>query len=185
MIFIRTIKNFLSEQECSEIIYQNDSDLEISMVYNSLKGLTFDDHRTSKQKIIDIPFIKNKILDFVNNDLKIKGFEIEQKIESSFQFTKYEPLSQFDWHSDVDKIDSPDRFCTVVIQLNDDYDGGKLLYKKENNNEEVEEFERGTGNMFIFNSSLEHRVSPIKNGTRYSLVSWLNLKKTEVKKTLL
>jgi PKHD-type hydroxylase len=185
MIFIRTIKNFLSQEECSEIIDRNDSDLEKSMVYDPSKGLTFDDYRISKQKIIDIPLLKNKILDFVNNEFKIKGFEIEQKVESSFQFTKYESLSQFDWHSDVDKIDSPDRFCTVVIQLNDDYEGGKLLYKKENNNEEIEEFERGTGNMFIFNSSLEHKVAPIINGTRYSLVCWLNLKKTEINKTLL
>jgi predicted 2-oxoglutarate/Fe(II)-dependent dioxygenase YbiX len=71
-----------------------------------------------------------------------------------------------------------------VIQLNDEYEGGELLYKDFINNEI--EFDKGIGNLFIFKSTIEHKVNPITFGTRYSLVSWIKLKEIEgYKKTLL
>ena len=77
-----------------------------------------------------------------------------------------------------------DRFCSVVIQLNDSYEGADLLYKDAN--DVVTTFERGIGNMFMFNSSIEHKVTPVKKGIRYSLVTWIKLKEIkEFKKTLL
>ncbi len=46
--------------------------------------------------------------------------------------------------------------------------------------------EFGAGNLYIFPSNVFHRVMPIESGTRYSLVSWLKLKKIEDhKKTLI
>ena len=46
--------------------------------------------------------------------------------------------------------------------------------------------EFGLGNLFIFPSNMLHRVKPIKDGIRYSLVSWLKLKEIkDYKKTIL
>jgi hypothetical protein len=48
------------------------------------------------------------------------------------------------------------------------------------------QFEKGTGNLFVFLSSITHRVNEIVGGTRYSLVSWFTLKPTkDFKKTLI
>ena len=115
--------------------------------------------------------------------IKIKGFELD-KIEN-FQFTKYELNGHYEWHTDSMNFDYyAKRFCSVVIQLNNEYDGGELLYK--DHNDDIVEFKKGVGNLFIFNSSTLHKVNPIIRGERYSLVSWISLKEiSNFKKTLI
>ena len=39
-------------------------------------------------------------------------------------------------------------------------------------------FEKGIGNLFIFNSNLLHKVTPITTGNRFSLVTWITLKRS-------
>ena len=73
----------------------------------------------------------------------------------------------------------------MVIQLNDDYEGGDLQLKLENDNTQIQ-VEKGIGNLIIFLSNLEHRVTDVTMGNRYTLVNWVGLKKiNNYKKTLL
>jgi predicted 2-oxoglutarate/Fe(II)-dependent dioxygenase YbiX len=73
----------------------------------------------------------------------------------------------------------------MVIQLNDDYEGGDLQLKLENDNTQIQ-VEKGIGNLIIFLSNLEHRVTDITRGNRYTLVNWVGLKQiNNFKKTLL
>ena len=52
--------------------------------------------------------------------------------------------------------------------------------------EGITTFENGIGNLFVFLSDINHRVSPVESGIRYSLVSWFNLKPiNNYKKTLI
>ena len=70
------------------------------------------------------------------------------------------------------------------IQLNDEYEGGELQIKDKDNNEIT--LDKGLGNLFLFYSHIEHRVMPILDGTRYSLVNWFKLAPIEnFKKTLI
>jgi predicted 2-oxoglutarate/Fe(II)-dependent dioxygenase YbiX len=47
-------------------------------------------------------------------------------------------------------------------------------------------FEKGAGNLIIFLSNMEHRVTKITSGNRYTLVNWVGLKQiNNFKKTLL
>ena len=72
----------------------------------------------------------------------------------------------------------------MVIQLSDDYIGGELQIKDEDNNEIT--LESGLGNLFLFYSHITHRVKPVVSGTRYSLVNWFTLTPIEnFKKTLI
>jgi predicted 2-oxoglutarate/Fe(II)-dependent dioxygenase YbiX len=83
-----------------------------------------------------------------------------------------------------DKVSDYDRYCSLVIQLNDDYKEGDLQIKDEKN--EILTIEKGTGNLILFLSNIEHRVQMIKSGTRYTLVNWVKLiEKKDYKKTLL
>ena len=190
MIFVKTIKNFISNDECKIIIEKFDVEKELydSLLYNPKEGINLNKkYRDSRQNFVDIPELKYKINELIKTEIKVKGFEIEQ-VEENFQFTKYNINSHFDWHNDSSGYEY--RFCTIVIQLNDDYEGGELLYKKNNDNfkyehENIVEFERGLGNLYIFNSSLEHKVNLVTKGVRYSLVNWLNLKPKNDNKTLL
>jgi PKHD-type hydroxylase len=180
-MFIRTIKNFLTKEECDSIVQEfSKSNLEIAGIGANFIGEELKKIRDSQTILTNIDWVKSKLKSFLKTELQFKGYELDE-IEK-FQFTKYTNGGHYDWHTDTG-LNFENRFCSIVIQLNDYYKGGELLYKKDST--EIK-FEEGIGNLFIFNSSLEHKVNPITFGTRYSLVSWIKLKEIEgYKKTLL
>ena len=69
-----------------------------------------------------------------------------------------------------------DRFTSTVILLNDDYKGGVLEIK--NPKGELVSIENKVGTLYIFDSNLRHRVTPVEDGVRYSLVNWVSIIKT-------
>jgi predicted 2-oxoglutarate/Fe(II)-dependent dioxygenase YbiX len=69
-----------------------------------------------------------------------------------------------------------DRFTSTVIQLNDDYTGGVLEIK--NPKGELVPINNKVGTLYIFDSNLRHRVTPVEDGVRYSLVNWVSIIKT-------
>ena len=180
-MFIRTVKHFLTKEECDSIVEEfSKSNLETAGIGANFIGEELKRIRDSQVILTNIDWVKSKLKSFLKTELQFKGYELDE-IEK-FQFTKYTNGGHYDWHTDTG-LNFGNRFCSIVIQLNDYYKGGELLYKK--NSTEIK-FEEGIGNLFIFNSSLEHKVNPITFGTRYSLVSWIKLKEIEgYKKTLL
>jgi predicted 2-oxoglutarate/Fe(II)-dependent dioxygenase YbiX len=182
---VKNIIEFLSEEECNSIIKKclNELDLTDAETYSDNKIVRLNKKETRKSKVAfidDLGNINNRILLKVMEGVKVKGFE--PSIET-FQFTKYNEGDYFNWHTDSNETIYKDRFYTIVIQLNEDYTGGDFELMVDN---EKHKMEFGMGNLFIFPSNILHRVTPIKMGTRYSLVSWLKLKEIKNhKKTLL
>ena len=95
------------------------------------------------------------------------------------QFSIYGLQSRYGWHRDTDiKLDDgvPIRKVSVSVQLShpDDYEGGDFEIKNffghqlDNNKKEL----RNRGTIIVFPSFLEHQVTPVTKGTRYSLVQW-------------
>lgn len=181
-MFIRTLKQFLTKEECNSIIEKYSKlDLKIGEVGANFTGDKLKSVRDSKVAMVEIDWVKTKLESFLKTELQFKGYELDE-IEK-FQFTKYTMGGHYDWHTDTG-LNFEYRFCSIVIQLNDEYNGGELLYKDYDSTEI--QFENGIGNLFIFNSSINHKVNPITQGTRYSLVSWIKLKEISgYKKTLL
>jgi Rps23 Pro-64 3,4-dihydroxylase Tpa1-like proline 4-hydroxylase len=132
------------------------------------------------------PFLYEKISKALGDEINVKGFDLNYK-NSEFQFTKYGVGDYFNWHKDVigDIITQKDRYCSMVIQLNNDYEGGNLEIKIPNDNEIII-VEKGVGNLIVFLSDMEHRVTNITSGNRYTLVNWIGLNEIKnFKKTLL
>ncbi len=181
-MFIRTVKHFLTNEECDSIVKEfSKSNLETAGIGANFIGEELKQIRDSQIILANIDWVKDRLKIVLNKEIQLKGYELDN-IEK-FQFTKYDTDGHYDWHTDVG-LNFEYRFCSIVIQLNDEYEGGELLYKDFNNNEI--EFGKGVGNLFIFKSTIEHKVSPITEGVRYSLVSWIKLKEIEgYKKTLL
>jgi PKHD-type hydroxylase len=181
-MFIRTLKQFLTKEECASIVEEYSKlDLKTAQIGAGLPEDELKSVRDSKVIMVNIDWIKHKLESTLNNEIQFKGYELDE-IEK-FQFTKYTNGGHYDWHTDTG-FNFEYRFCSIVIQLNDEYSGGELLYKDYDSNEI--EFEKGIGNLFIFSSSAEHKVNPITDGIRYSLVSWIKLKEiVGYKKTLL
>ena len=181
-MFIRTLNKFLTKEECNSIVEEfSKVNLFTAGVGADYTGEKLKKVRDSEVVMVEIDWIKSKLESVLKNEIQFKGYELDE-IEK-FQFTKYTNGGHYDWHTDTG-LNFEYRFCSIVIQLNDTYSGGELLYKDYDSTEV--EFEKGIGNLFIFSSSAEHKVNPITNGIRYSLVSWIKLKEISgYKKTLL
>lgn len=176
MKFIKTYKSFLSESECKSIIekYSNEN-LEIGNVGENITNIDkLKKIRDAKIIRVELPELQNRLETLLCNEIQLEGYKLDSI--NKFQFIKYEIGGHYDWHTDSgnDGIYA-NRFYTIVIQLNNEYIGGNLLYKDENSTEVV--FEKGIGNLFIFNSNLLHKVTNVTDGDRFTLVSWVNVKK--------
>lgn len=186
MFEFEVFENFLSETECDEILdfSMKNLELEIAMVGDETLN-----ENVRKSKICfnnyyeKFPFLKEKINNKLNQIFDYKGYEIN--LETEFQFTKYNEGDYYQWHTDSSKTGQySERHCSIVIQLNDEYEGGNLQIKNRNN--KTETLKKGKGNMYVFLSNIRHRVDEVNKGTRYSLVNWFSLKlKENFKKTLI
>lgn len=101
------------------------------------------------------------------------GFDVSGFFE--VQFTEYnaENSGGYGWHEDLNwtKATPYDRKMSMVIQLSkpDDYTGGKLEFA---NDPLGEGRFTNQGDTIFFPSFNRHRVTPVKLGVRYSLVTW-------------
>lgn len=176
-----TVKNFLSENECKSLLntYSDEASFKASEI---TEGINDEVRKSSTFFINKIDLLNEKLIQTINENIKIKGVDIRNL--GPYQFTKYSIGDFYEWHTDSDNDKNRNRHYSIVIQLNDDYEGGTLQLKDENQKEY--DLERGVGNLFIFDSNTIHRVTKLTSGIRYSLVNWVTLeKKQEYKKTLI
>lgn len=186
------VSEFLTKEECDMILDFSLNELELvpsEILTDYTDGNVNTKIRESNQVFYPyykkFPFLLKKMSELLNQHIFVKGFDLDFE-ESQFQFTEYHPGGHFDWHIDVSgkKITDYDRYCSLVIQLNDDYIDGDLQIKDVNN--ETLTVDKGTGNLILFLSNITHRVVPVKSGIRYTLVNWVKLKqRKDYKKTLL
>ena len=100
------------------------------------------------------------------------GFDLNQ-IQEGIQLTRYEaPQQHYVWHLDR-SLSLPTRKLSVVVQLSDpeDYSGGELELMLS---DDIETFKKDQGSAIFFPSWTLHRVKPVTQGVRYSLVCWVS-----------
>lgn len=86
------------------------------------------------------------------------------------QFTTYPPDSVgYNWHCDIGDSIQSQRKVSLTVNLNEDFDGGGLEFRLGT---EPTPIPAKQGKVILFPSYILHRVKPIKNGTRHSLVLW-------------
>lgn len=90
------------------------------------------------------------------------------------QLGEYSAGGHYGWHMDSLLFDdnpvTAARKLTVVLMLSDpaDYEGGELLLRRENPLQVCDL----QGTVCVFPSILQHCVTPVTRGVRYSLVGW-------------
>jgi PKHD-type hydroxylase len=145
--------------------------------YGELK----ETRKSSVGFISKVELIDERLKTILKENIHIKGFEVTGLGE--YQFTEYSVGEYYDWHVDTGKMYN-NRYYSIVIQLNEEYEGGIL--EIENIDKSVMSLKRGVGHLYIFQSSILHRVAPVTDGVRYSLVNWVSLNQIEnFKKTLI
>ena len=96
---------------------------------------------------------------------------ISSKI-NQIDLLKYSPGGKYDVHTDF-YTDAP-RQLSVIINLNEDYEGGDLIFTDQKEKETKRlKLEKGSIVFFPSNFMYPHSIQPITKGTRYSIVAWL------------
>jgi predicted 2-oxoglutarate/Fe(II)-dependent dioxygenase YbiX len=85
---------------------------------------------------------------------------------------KYSAGGKYEIHTDY-YTDTP-RHLSIIINLNDDYEGGDLIFTDQKE-KEIKRLKLKKGSIVFFPSNFmyPHSIESITKGTRYSIVSWL------------
>ena len=85
---------------------------------------------------------------------------------------KYTPGGKYETHTD--HFTNTPRHLSIIINLNDDYEGGDLIFTDQKH-KEIKRLKLGKGSIVFFPSNFmyPHGIQPITKGTRYSIVAWL------------
>lgn len=166
--------SFFSESDLDALI-------EIGQSTNLTKAQTYgkqsDDVRNSFVSFLfpnDVTsWVFSKLTDLVTamNEQHF-GFDLTG-FEQGLQFTRYTaPGEHYRWHSDRGFM-SPTRKLSVSVQLSDpqSYKGGGLELNPDG---VVAKVPKKRGMVTLFPSYTLHRVRPVTEGTRFSLVAWVS-----------
>jgi predicted 2-oxoglutarate/Fe(II)-dependent dioxygenase YbiX len=85
---------------------------------------------------------------------------------------KYSAGGKYEIHTDAYSW-SP-RSLSIIINLNDEYKGGDLIFTDQKE-KEIKRFKLSAGSIVFFPSNFmyPHSIQPITKGKRYSIVAWL------------
>ena len=87
------------------------------------------------------------------------------------EFLMYDVNGKYETHVDTFHADSTEtRKLTVLVFLNDDYEGGKFYIQ---NSHERFYPQQTKGTVLVFPSFMPHGVEPVTKGVRYSIVTWM------------
>jgi len=103
---------------------------------------------------------------------KIKFPKMASSKINQIDLLKYSPGGKYDLHTD--HFTTSIRALSIIMNLNDDYEGGDLVFTDQRE-KEIKRLKLGKGSIVFFPSNFmyPHGIQPIKKGTRYSIVSWL------------
>ena len=190
-------KKVVPEKICDEIVRYAKSIKDQMAVTGDLGDPeTLDQIKDLKKKRdsnvvwLNEPWIYKEIHPYIHRANKNAGWNFQWDSSEHCQFTKYNKGQYYDWHRDgwgesYNKPDKPTqhkkiRKLSVTLSLSNekDYEGGELEFdlgdtepSKERAPRKCSEIQ-SKGSLVVFPSFMWHRVCPVKNGTRYSLVIW-------------
>jgi hypothetical protein len=151
-------KILFSKDECESIILESNQ---------HITNWRMGDRKYNSQPInysLDTKWLFDKLKDFVEMETNI---EI-RTLKKTIHFHKFTKGDWFGKHNDI----RDDRVFAVGVLLCNNFDGGDFkLY----NPDEVK-LDKVTGNGYIFDVKINHEITPILEGERYSLLWFLENK---------
>lgn len=186
-------KSALDSETCDKIINMG---LEANPNLGKTGKLSEDDSDLSKLKQIrnsnvswlDERWLYELLQPYVHEANSKAGWNFDWDFSQACQFTVYSPGQYYDWHPDQNadvytEKDGPNmmgkyRKLSMTVSLNDgsEYDGGELEFDMgKHRGKPVTKIcneIKPKGSIVVFPSFVYHRVLPVTQGTRYSLVVW-------------
>jgi hypothetical protein len=148
-------KSLFTKEECNSIILYNNTDI---------PNWKMEDRNYYSQPInysLETNWIFNKLKIFAeeNTNIKIKT------LKKTIHFHKFKKGDWFGKHNDV----RDNRVYAIGVLLNDTFIGGD--FKLYDPNEIT--LNKTNGNAYIFDVTIQHEITPILEGERYSLLWFL------------
>jgi len=103
---------------------------------------------------------------------KVKFPKMNSDKINQIDLLKYSEGGKYEIHTD--HFTNAPRHLSVIINLNDEYEGGDLVFTNQKDLE-IKRLKLNKGSIVFFPSNFmyPHSIEPITNGTRYSIVAWL------------
>lgn len=125
----------------------------------------------------DNPFIHGLLWGYAENaNRNAFGFDLRWLFDIQYTTYSADVSGKYDWHHDVhwDNLQPFHRKLSVVIQMSDpsEYEGGRFEFDPEIPQPDPALF-LPRGSVLVFPSFLRHRVTPVTQGIRRSLVTWV------------
>ena len=148
-------KILFSKEECQSILW----DYNTKITEWSMHDRKYHSHQLNYNENTKWIFDKLKNFFEFENNLKII------KLKEQIHLHKFIKGDWFGKHTDI----KDNRLYAVGVLLNDDFKGGD--FKLYNPNEYM--LNKEIGNTYIFDVRIEHEITPILEGKRYSLLWFL------------
>lgn len=93
---------------------------------------------------------------------------------TQLELLKYvEGGDRYDAHVDTARLaDNLVRKLTVILMLNDDYEGGRFYFQQDLHHRQY--ITTQAGKVLVFPSHVMHGVEPLELGVRHSVVAWIS-----------
>jgi len=178
-MIIKQIDNFLSKEECEDLIKQIDSDNQPSTVVGGYTGMLHEARTSSTSNIKENQFITQKIKQKVRKEVGLPSSHIE-----NIQGQLYKPGQFFRQHHDwFDEhayeqhcLSSGNRSWTVMVYLNDDCIGGETKFNNLNLT-----FTPKMGSAVVWQNMIDgiptpeslHEGCDVIEGSKYIITIWV------------
>ena len=126
----------------------------------------------------DLGWINCMLLGYVNQANSINfEYDLSKHDREKMQISKYEPGKYYGLHTDFSPtrtVAAHLRKLSLSLQLSapEEYTGGDLIINVPGKGEKFTS-PKSKGTVSVFDSRLEHEVTPVVSGVRYSLVKWV------------
>ena len=151
-----------------------------------IKGKTAKYEENKKLRTSDVKWVSDYNKTIIAHDI-LGPYMVEANERAGWKFiinnmqdpqlTRYKEGEYYTWHRDggSDHLQGTNwvRKISMTVCLNDDYEGGELQICSYGRTEHIIGIPpQGKGTIIVFPSFMDHQVSPVTKGVRYSVVIW-------------
>ena len=160
-------KILFTKNECDSIIWEETKNI---TNHSYMKDRKYYSQQISYNE--NTKWLFEKLIEFFRMETKLEITTIKNKIH----FHKFEEGDWFGKHNDAIN----NRVYAIGVLLNDNFDGGD--FKLYNSDEYT--LNKQVGNTYIFDAKIDHEITPVLSGERYSLL-WFLQKDNLITKTII
>lgn len=168
---IKTLMKIVDETKYEEAKILNENGLVLNTEERKVKEKPFRLDSESMTEFHWLNYLGSIFMNGNNNYYKTFNLDPQSNSLLNISILRYENSDHYKFHIDSGK--DINRTLSMILMVNDDYEGGDLLFKDILNNKEII-IPKKAGNLIVWPSNFlfPHCVTPVTKGVRYSVVSW-------------